>query len=225
VELNGDANMDLMTVNRFGCSTLLGNGDGTFQPPLAVGLPAQVPPNTDLAPVAQSAGSMAVGDVNADGKPDLVASGSIQYQILLDYIDGEPYYEHVIAGYFNVLLGMGDGTFGAGNAEPLGAYRGIGRLGLWDFNGDGRLDVLTDYDRVRLGNGDGTFQNAQPHSLGNLSSNPIQEQDFDGDGKLDMLVWGDHALIAMLANGDGSFARARPRSQQQLHDLRPHHRG
>ena len=66
---------------------LLGNGDGTFQ-----------------APVTYSSGgyqsySVAIGDVNGDGKPDLVAANLCQSA------------GNCGNGGVGVLLGNGDGTF------------------------------------------------------------------------------------------------------------------
>jgi hypothetical protein len=62
---------------------------------------------------------MAVGDVNGDGVPDLVA---------------------VFGGGVLALLGNGDGTF---QTTPISYLAGIGpvAVAVGDFNGDGRPDV------------------------------------------------------------------------------------
>ena len=50
-DLNGDGKADLVTINNSGLFVLLSDGDGTFQPPQAVALPAQFPPGyTDSEP-------------------------------------------------------------------------------------------------------------------------------------------------------------------------------
>ena len=67
-------------------SVLLGNGDGTFQPAMTYG----VGPNVS--------DSVAVADVNGDGKPDILAAIGCE---------GLP----CSKSGFSVLLGNGDGTF------------------------------------------------------------------------------------------------------------------
>ena len=63
---------------------------------------------------------VAVEDLNSDGKPDLTtASGTI--------------------GMISVLLGAGDGTFGASTDYPAGGAAGSVAIG--DLNGDGKLDA------------------------------------------------------------------------------------
>ena len=71
-DVNGDGKLDLVVANSGDCSNgcyvgqdvsvLLGNGDGTFQPAVAYGSGGNRP------------FSVAVADVNEDGKPDLLVA-------------------------------------------------------------------------------------------------------------------------------------------------------
>src|SRR4029079_94238 len=98
-------------------SVLLGHGNGTFATPLvfAVSGPQFTP------------SSMAVGDVNGDGRTDLV----------INSIGGED----SVVSQLGVLLGNGDGTFQAPilNSPEVGEEDADVSLG--DFNNDGRLDA------------------------------------------------------------------------------------
>jgi len=103
--------------------------------------------------------SVAVGDFNGDGKPDLAVGGSS----------------------VSVLLGNGDGTFQP--AVNYGPGSGWG-LAVADFNGDGKLDLATPLS-VLLGNGDGTFQPAGNYGS---RGNSVAVGDFNRDGKPDLAV-------------------------------------
>ncbi len=92
--------------------------------------------------------------------------------------------------------------------SPVGVAQG-------DFNGDGKLDlVTTNYVAgnlsIFLGNGDGTFQAPQTISIGS-NTNPvgIVAADFDGDGNLDLAIGYDyqnsHGVSVLLGNGNGTF--------------------
>jgi uncharacterized protein (UPF0548 family) len=118
-DFNGDGKPDLAVTKEGtapdypdgGVSVLLGNGDGTFQP--AVNYAAGSRPI-----------SLAVGDFNRDGKPDL-AVGDFGF-----------YSNNWTDAGVSVLLGNGDGTFQTATNlyDSLGAYP---FLAVGDFNGEG----------------------------------------------------------------------------------------
>ena len=235
-DFNGDGKADLATVFS-NCSgntclpgdavVLIGNGDGTFQPPVqyAVGLEPEF---------------LAVGDFNGDGKPDLAVTnyaantvsillnnGNGTFQSHVDYATEPGSSPRVIAtGDFNgdgkldlavasinlntvsLLLGNGDGTFQSYLVVlvPFQPWS----LTTADFNGDGKLDMaVTDTGGqvdIFLGNGDGTFQTPVSYVDGFEYGMP-SVGDFNGDGKPDLIV-GDFIAVSaeiFLGNGDGTF--------------------
>jgi hypothetical protein len=152
-------------------SVLLGNGDGTFQ--AAVSYPT----------LGQNTYSVAIGDVNGDGKPDVVVANQCVSS------------SNCTNGSVNVLLGNGDGTFqtalSTSTPFPLDFPA---PLALADFNGDTKLDVASGSgDVLLLGNGDGTFQS--PLTLGAFGAG-IAAADVNLDGKPDLAVTnGSNATI------------------------------
>jgi hypothetical protein len=115
----------------------------------------------------------------------------------------------------SILLGNGDGTFGAAQKFPVGSYPQSVAVG--DFNGDGKLDLavantgprpFTDSSvSVLLGNGDGSFQAAQKFPVGSYPQS-VAVGDFNGDGRLDLAVASGNVVSVLLGKGDGTFQAA-----------------
>jgi serine/threonine protein kinase len=193
-DFNGDGIPDLATANlgKSGSgsepgsvSILLGKGDGTFQAAV------------DYASGGNGGASLAVGDFNGDGIPDLVIANQGTNQT------GQ-------GGNVSILMGKGNGTFEA----PVTYTAGSGALSLTvaDFNGDGILDFavgyfLSSYVSVLLGKGDGTFHAAVNYAVGPHGGGPpgVVASDFSGDGILDLAVTFGGGVRVLLGNGDGTF--------------------
>jgi hypothetical protein len=166
-----------------GVVVLLGKGDGTFQTPTVL-----------TAGTARAVG-VAAGDVNGDGKLDLVA-----VMISPDY--------SLQPVTLAVFLGNGNGTFAPAITTKLQVKaQGTTTVAIGDLNGDGKPDLAVTSDNagvdILLGNGDGTFREiAQPTADTLLYG--VALADLNGDGKLDLLVLSyDGAYL--LGNGDGTF--------------------
>ena len=209
-DFNGDGKADLAVANEcpeINCNTgavsvLLGNGDGTFQAARS------------YSSGGYEAYAIAVGDVNNDGKADLIVTNGCQSP------------NHCANGVVGVLLGNGDGTFQSAQSYSSGGVV-ASSVAIADVNGDGNLDLVVTNQcldstcagggvSVLLGNGDGTFQAAQSYATGGFTAVSVAIGNFNGDQKLDLAVANQCQTLqncngnvgVLLGNGDGTFQAA-----------------
>ncbi len=132
-DFNGDGKIDLATLDSVGgtLAVLLGIGDGTFN------APTPLPADSNF-----SASTLAVGDFNGDGKPDVAVTAAANTASITP--DAK----------VSIFAGNGDGTFGArsdvGFNVVTGAI-GLTSLAAADLTGSGSSDLAT-FGSVFLGN-------------------------------------------------------------------------
>jgi hypothetical protein len=189
-DFNRDGNLDVVEAGGgtgVGLSLMLGSSHGVLKAPTSINLGAN--------PWAQIYFVLA-GDVNGDGKPDIVSSTPKD--------GGTPGVE--------VLLGLGTGKFKTPviYATSASSYAAVGVLA--DLNGDGKPDILTsNFDgtmSVLLNKGKGVYGAATvfPSGTGVYATNFVVG-DFHKDGKLDVVLndYPASNLKLLRGNGDGTF--------------------
>ena len=177
-----------------------------FLTPPGCAFPAPQAPRPLLAPAPNSPigfgagpGSVALGQVDQDGKLDLVVASG---------------------GGITVLLGQGDGRFRVAPGGPIKLPAPCTELVSGELNGDGKLDLaIANHDSygvmLLFGDGNGGFALA-PHSplIMKEGQHPhthgLNAGDLNGDGKTDLLSVNsdDHDVSVAFADGKGGFTRA-----------------
>ena len=149
-----------------------------------------------------SAGTLAVADVNGDGRPDLVELGP--------------------GNTVSIQLNTGPPKLPGGSTfAPPTTYAAAGTpssVAIADLDGNGTLDLAVSLSTgtggiaILLGNGDGTFQPTQnvADPAGEFV-NDVAIADFNGDGLSDLVVAtgsGAQASVTVIpGGGDGTFGK------------------
>lgn len=170
-DMTGDGVLDFILRHSSGMSSLYrGTTSNTFVDPLLLDFRVD-----------------AIGDVNGDGRADLVS---------------HPSRDTIVA------INSGNGTAFSKTIYPDGDYAGIGALE--DIDGDGHLDLLmiAHYGTIlRSGHGDGTFGAPRSFAIrpGIVESffepYSVRTGDLDGDGKRDIVS----GTRFWLGRGDGTW--------------------
>jgi hypothetical protein len=202
-DLNGDKKLDLViTFQGSGFEILFGNGNGTFQAPVAF----PKPPDTPF---------IAIGPLTKGGPPSIVlAIGNVLYlyfgngsgaffgpyyletpvngaAIAIGDVNGDGIPDIVSAGVY-ILFGLGGGKFSQpyydsiwGSAGPIGASA----MTLADLRNNGRTDIITNGSgiSVLLNEGEGIFEEGIWTKVTGGAGCAVKG-DFNGDGRPDLAV-------------------------------------
>ena len=184
-DFNGDGKLDIAITDDYSqtVSVYLNDGTGHFGAPVTTTL---------NVPSIGGLGALVAGDVNEDGKQDLIVApvAGLQYDV--------------------VLIGKGDGTFTQSEQIP-GSY-GFESAALVDINGDKHLDLVAGGNGslfVHLGDGKGNFTQQPITSASGLYLG-LAVGDFNGDKHLDFVAanFTSNQLSFYPGIGDGSFKTA-----------------
>jgi hypothetical protein len=168
---------------------------------------AAPPPAPSFARATQyrttnGAADVAIGDLNGDGRPDIVAANP-----------SEARYEDDPTGTISVFLNRGDGTFAPRRDYITGDYPVS--VAIADVDSDGRPDLAAanqeDYSEeqhftvsVLMNRGDGSFLPRQDYPVGEDEPSSLASGDVDGNGSPDLVIATDR-LSVLLNDGHGSF--------------------
>lgn len=178
-DVDKDGKLDVVVSGDIGTIVLYGRGGGNFFEDIK--LPA-------------AATALTHGDVNGDGKADVVAVSASTNKLY-------------------VMLGLGDGTLAA--PRTYDTDRGPSAVALADVNGDGKADLLvTNYDAATVsllpGNGDGSYSPQRIFGVG-TGANALVVTDLNGDAKLDIATanYEANSVSVLLNSGAGGFNAAK----------------
>lgn len=190
-DFNGDGFIDQAIVEKTsgvpsGVAILLNDGEGELNAPSG-GIPAGFATGTDSF-------SIASGDVNADGKLDLLVSNSADNTV-------------------SVMLGDGSGGFSAATG-PLAVGTLPFGMAIADFNGDSKMDIAVANTgdgtvSILLGDGSGGFSTTGSTINIGATAAPIKliASDINADSKADLLVANENgdSVSVLLGNGSAGF--------------------
>ncbi len=206
-DVNGDGLADIVGFGLDGVYVSLSEGGGTF---------AKAKAALDYFAINKGGWNTfnqyprLLGDINGDGKADIVGFGYNATYVALGRSNGT---------FQAAKIGIGGGLYNPANGwESFDQYpRQLG-----DVNGDGKSDIIgfgNNATYVSLGKSDGTFQAAKIGIGGGLY-NPVNgwnsfDQyprlvgDVNGDHKADIVGFGNNATYVSLGKSDGTFEIAK----------------
>ncbi len=183
IDLNADGNTDLVHVGSESVNSWISNGNGQFDVNICL------PP---WAGYVLNGGIWLAGDINTDGKTDLM---------------------HVGENCVNNWISNGDGQFDVNiNLPPWTGY--VFLPGNWqsgDFNGDGKTDLVhigSESVNSWISNGNGQFDVnicLRPWAGYVLNGGVWRTGDINADGKTDLMHVGENCVNNWISNGDGQF--------------------
>ena len=152
---------------------------------------------------AKGTNSVALGDLDGDGKLDVVAAHGA-------FDDDPPELRRL--RLVSVLYGRGNGRLGPSHeyeiAKP-GDTGGAWSIAMGDVTGDGKPDVVTGNLEslsvsVLANSGDGTLEAPSNYAVGREAWD-IGLADLNGDGKLDIATGNPNTVSVLLNSGGGTF--------------------
>jgi hypothetical protein len=211
VDVDGDGDRDLVLGNGQAQGQqnrlYLNDGTGTFADVTATHLPVEAAPTS----------SVAVGDVDGDGDPDLVFGN-----------------DSTVFGWRNSLyLNDGSGRFTNRSWQLVFEQYRTFSVALGDVDEDGDLDLVcgdhNHWNKLHLNDGTGTFSDATPHRMPAMLEDTVAVAlcDADGDGDLDLISAGNgwtRAVVALYPNHHRQIDSPRLAHVGENHVVRVHSR-
>jgi hypothetical protein len=205
-DINTDGKPDLVTSYMAngvmaGVCLMLGRGDGSFKTPTFWGFGQK---GVSVSPCL----ALAVGDVNGDGKPDIVAANGPE----VDSFSGVGF------AIINVWIQTGNANFLPGNQQGYEvawglystSYYGPTSVTVSDVDGTGQPEIIVGsagvVDVWRYGSG--LLQRYYPPLGPGWNYSPAAVGDVNGDGKPDIVVAAAAQVDVLLNTGNGQFAAA-----------------
>ncbi|UUR09405.1 FG-GAP-like repeat-containing protein [Sphingomonas glaciei] len=201
-DLNGDGRADIVGFGVAGTLVSFARADGSFGAPVT----ATANFGANQGWTSQDTHARTTGDVNGDGKADLIGFG---------------------AGGTLVALGNGDGSFGTAALvlANFGVQQGwtsdnASHRTVADVNGDGADDIIGFGSAgvlVALARGDGTFGETQlvlldfgrEQGWSNQNSFARDVADVNGDGRADIVGFGINGTYVAYGEANGTFTPSR----------------
>lgn len=200
-DVNGDGRADIIGFGVAGTLVSLSRSDGTFSTPVI----AATDFGANQGWVSQDRFARTTGDVNGDGKADLIGFGSAGTLISLGNGDGTFQTAYVALANFGFAQGWTSDT--------------VFHRTIADVNGDGRDDIVgfgNDGAIVALSRGDGTFAEGllalrdfgKDQGWSNEDLSPRHLADVNGDGNADIVGFGSAGVYIAYGKADGFFEAA-----------------